>query len=275
MRDLPTRVLSVALLQMTVAVAVAQESGKDVQLAPVNAFALPMEIEADSGASNGDATIIRIMPLYNIGLSKDWRVVNLNLITLADAPGGVPGRPGNPNATPGEREFGLSDLIHASFFTPEKQHNYIWGAGFILSMPTATADVLGSGKWAIGPSLRLTYRTGPWNLGAIAGNRWSFAGSSDRAEVNQLLIRGTIRRQLPNDWYFVSAPIITANWGAPSGNRWLVPIGGGFGKVFRLDRKPWAWSLQGYFNVIRPDGAPEWAVRLSVIAAIPYGSDES
>lgn len=274
MRGLPSRLLCVVFLQMSAAVAVAQESGNDVRLAPVNTFALPIEIEADSGASNGDATIIRIMPLYNIGLSKDWRVVNLDLISLADAPGGVPGRPGNPNATPGEREFGLSDLIHASFFTPEIQRNFIWGAGFMLSIPTASDEVLGSGKWAIGPALRLTYRTGPWSVGAIAGNRWSFAGISDRADVNQLLIRGTIRRQLQNNWYFVTAPIITANWRAPASERWLVPIGGGFGRLFQMGRTTWAASLQGYYNAIRPDGAPEWAVRFSVIAPVPYGSEE-
>lgn len=35
--------------------------------------------------------------------------------------------------------------------------------------------------------------------------------------------------------------------------------------------EPWALSLQGYYNVIKPDGAPDWSVRLSLIAAIPLG----
>jgi hypothetical protein len=83
-------------------------------------------------------------------------------------------------------------------------------------------------------------------------------------------MRGAVRRQLPNNWYFVSAPIITANWKAV-GQKWLVPLGGGFGKVFELHSDPWALSLQGYYNVIKPDGAPNWAVRLSMIAAIPLG----
>lgn len=275
MRDISTGLIFAVLLQMAASLAVAQGADEDIKLAPINAFALPVEIEADSGASNGDATIMRIMPLYNIGLNEDWRLVNLDLITLADAPGGVPGSAGNPNATPGDRKFGLSDLIHASFLTPEKQRNFIWGAGLILSAPTATDDVLGSGKWQIGPALRLTYRTGPWNLGAIAGNRWSFAGSSDRADVNQLMIRGTTRRQLPNDWYFVSAPIITANWKSPSGERWLVPVGGGLGKVLNFGRMGWALSLQGYYNVIRPNGAPYWAARFSVIAPIPLDPDNA
>jgi hypothetical protein len=30
------------------------------------------------------------------------------------------------------------------------------------------------------------------------------------------------------------SPIITANWTAPSGERWTLPLGGGFGKTFQL-----------------------------------------
>jgi hypothetical protein len=99
---------------------------------------------------------------------------------------------------------------------------------------------------------------------------WSFAGSDNRKPVSQLMIRGTVRRALPNNWYFVSAPIITANWNRPD-QKWLVPLGGGFGKVYRFGSNPWAFSLQGYYNVIKPDAAPDWSVRLSVVAAIPLG----
>ncbi|MCL7965719.1 MAG: hypothetical protein M8857_01285, partial [marine benthic group bacterium] len=131
----------------------AQQTASTGLRAPPKSFALPMEVEHDFGATNGDATFFRFLPLWSLPLSEEFRLVNLDLITLADAPGGVPGGPVNPNPTPGERAFGLSDLIHASFLTPENQGTLIWGAGLILNIPTATADVLGSGKWAAGPAV--------------------------------------------------------------------------------------------------------------------------
>lgn len=228
-----------------------------------------MEIEHDFGAANGDATFIRFLPLYGLPLGRDWRLVNLDVVTFADAPGGVPGRPGNPNPTSGDRAFGLGDLLHASFLTPESAETLIWGAGLMLSLPTATDEVLGSGKWAAGPALRLTWRSGRWNLGAVAGQRWSFAGDESRPEMSALMIRGTLRHQLTQGWYLVSAPIVTANWDAPTSERWLVPVGGGAGKTFYVGAHRWATSLQFYWNVIRPDGAPDWAVRLQVVAAVP------
>ena len=221
-------------------------------------FALPVEIDTDSGAANGDATILRIAPLYGLGSLGNFKVVHLDLITIADAPGDVPGRPGNHDSEPGERVLGLSDLVHASFFTPKTSGKGSWGFGGMLSIPIASDDRLGSGKWSAGPSFRVTYKSGPWNLGAFGGQIWSFAGADERNDVSQLIVRGAVRRQLSNSWHFVSSPIITANWNA-AGQKWLVPLGGGFGNVFKVKSKPWALSLQGYYNVIKPDGAPNWS----------------
>ena len=65
-------------------------------------------------------------------------------------------------------------------------------------------------------------------------------------------------------WFFVSAPIITANWDAASGQKWLVPLGGGVGRSYSTKTASVNISLQAYANVIKPDGAPDAVVRLAV-----------
>jgi hypothetical protein len=234
-------------------------------------FALPMELDLDSGADNGDAAILRLTPLYKIPLTQNWSLVNLEMLVLADAPGGVPGRPGNPDPEKGPKTFGLADFTHVSFFTPENTGDFSYGFGFMATFPIATDDVLGSDKWSAGPSFRLVYRTGPWSLGMLGGNQWSYAGDGKRGDINQLMLRGAFRRQLDNNWYLVSAPIITANWDADSGKRWMVPLGGGIGKVLGSGSHTWALSLQAYTNAIKPDGAPDWVVRFAIAAPIPAG----
>jgi hypothetical protein len=249
----------------------AQEAENDSQEQTGSFFALPVELEVDSGAANGDATILRIMPLYGFPSFKNWKIINLDLVTIADAPGGVPGQPGNPNPVSGDRVFGISDLLHASFYTLVSKGKLTWGLGGLFMIPIASDPRLGSGKWSAGPAFRISYRTEKWNIGAFGGQSWSFAGDSDRKDVSQFIMRGAIRRQLSNDWYFVSAPIITANWNAP-GEKWLVPMGGGLGKVFNVWGDPWAFSVQGYYNVVKPVGAPDWVVRFALIAPIPVGN---
>jgi hypothetical protein len=263
---------SVAALS-PVATAYAQADSSGTGIAQRH-FALPIEVDVDSGATNGDAIVLRFAPLYKMSLGSEWSLININLIALADTPGGVPGQPGNPSPEGGDRAFGLADFTHASFFTPPKRGNFIYGFGVMLTLPTATADVLGSDKWSAGPAFRVVYRNGPWNIGFFGGNQWSFAGNDARLDVNQLLIRGAIRRSLANNWYLVSAPLITANWDAKSGQKWLVPLGGGVGRVLGTESRPWAVSLQGYVNAIKPEAAPDWVVRLSVVAPIPLAQEQ-
>jgi hypothetical protein len=234
-----------------------------------NLFLLPIELESDGGATNGNATLLRLIPTYEWRLRSDWRVQNIDLITIANAPGGIPGSPGNPEPIPGARATGLGDLVHVSLLTPKPKGHLIWGAGAALGLPTATSEVLGSGKWSAGPAFRITYRKGPWNLAGLGAQRWSFAGDSDRAAISQFMLRGAVRRRLGSGWFLVSAPIITANWNAASGERWLVPLGGGIGKHVKLCGVDCAISLQGYANVIKPTGAPDWSVRLGLAFIFP------
>ena len=110
-------------------------------------FALPFEFEGDYGAPNGNALLLRFMPLWRWPVKENWSLVNLDLMTLADSPP-LPGSPINPDPVPGKKEAGLSDLIHVSLYTPKQMGKFIWGVGGVVSAPTATDDALGSGKWA-------------------------------------------------------------------------------------------------------------------------------
>jgi hypothetical protein len=237
-------------------------------------FTVPFEFEGDYGAANGNALFMRIMPLWQNPVREKWRLTHLDLITLAQAPP-LPGNPIAPEPVPGSGTVtGLSDLLHVTVWEPRHNGAFTWGVGTVLSIPTATDPALGSGKWAAGPAARVVYRTEHWSLGAVFGQRWSYAGDSDRAEVSSFILRGAIRRPMHNGWYFVSAPIINANWNRSSGNRWLVPVGGGFGKAFKINRHPWAFSVQAYYNAARPEGAPEWSLRLGFVGHVPQALAE-
>ena len=227
-------------------------------------WVLPFEIDADFGAANGNAIIGRFVPLNTIKITERWKLVNIAMVQIADAPGGRPGGPGNPEPVPGPKVFGLGDLTDAVVLSPNNSRSFQWGVGLAVGVPTATDPALGSGKWQIGPAFRLSWVTDLWRVGVLAADRWSVAGDPDRAETHQLLARGLIRRRLGERWFFISAPIITANWNAPSGQRWLVPLGGGVGRSFPLRVGSVNVSLQAYANVVKPEGAPDSVLRLGV-----------
>ena len=235
---------------------------------PPKYFLLPIESDFDSGASNGDAMITRLLPVNSIPLRAKWRLMNIAIFTVANAPGGVPGRPGNPDPAPGDTVFGLSDFADAILITPNKAEGVLWGVGAMLGFPTATDGALGSGKWSAGPAGRVAYQSGPWRFALLAGTRWSFAGDESRADISQLMMRGLVRRSLPNNWFLLYSPIITANWKARSGQRWLLPLGGGIGKRFPFKATSVNISFQAYVNAVKPDGAPDSVFRIAL--TIPF-----
>jgi hypothetical protein len=87
--------------------------------------------------------------------------------------------------------------------------------------------------------------------------------------VSQLLIQPFLNYNFADGWYLSSAPIITANWEASSGNKWTVPLGGGGGKLFRLGKLPVNTQLQAYYNVERPDLAADWQLRFQLQFLFP------
>jgi len=111
---------------------------------------------------------------------------------------------------------------------------------------------LGSEKWLLGPAAIFVYAPRRWVLGLAVQNLWSVGGDSDRAEVNELLLRPLVNVNLPREWYVTSKPNIHANWNASSGDRWIVEAGAGIGKVFRIGRLGIGLECQFFGLPVRP-----------------------
>ena len=160
----------------------------------------------------------------------------------------------------------MGDIQLSLFLSPAKPGALIWGAGPILQFPTATDDVLGQGKWGAGPTAAALTIQGPWVVGALINNVWSFAGDGDRKAVNQMLLQPIVNYNLPGGWYVNSVPYITADWKRGS-DRWTVPIGGGVGRISGSALA--AGRAGAYYNVVRPDNGAEWQLRARVNFLFP------
>ena len=143
------------------------------------------------------------------------------------------------------------------------------GAGPAFVIPTATSDILGQGKFSLGPSFVALAQPAHWTLGALINNVWSVAGSGNRPDVNQMLLQYFINYNMKKGWYISLSPIITANWEATSGNVWTVPVGGGIGRVMKLGFQPVNVTAQFYGNAVYPRGTSSWSMRLQIAFLFP------
>jgi hypothetical protein len=55
----------------------------------------------------------------------------------------------------------------------------------------------------------------------------------------------------------------------PSGQQWTVPIGGGFGRIFKMGDQPVSANIAAYYNVVRPTGVPNLQLRAELSLLFP------
>jgi len=208
-------------------------------------ISLPFQNNFDFNIGPNDRTkyTLNIQPVVPFKLTEKWNLITRTIFPLKYQPNVFQNSGG---------EFGIGDTTFTAFLSPRDSGKLIWGAGPIFLLPTATDDVLGSGKWGAGPSFVALVTPPPWVIGFLVSNVWSFAGDSDRSNVNLFTLQYFINYNLPNGWYLTSSPINTANWEAPDGNEWTIPVGGGGGKVVRIGKLPINIQTQLFYNVEKP-----------------------
>jgi hypothetical protein len=175
------------------------------------------------------------------------------------------------------RTTGFGDMYYNGLFAPKKGYktksgaSLLWGLGFDLGFPTASEDILGTGKYLAGPSALGVYMGPKWKVGALVQQYWDYAGDDDRDDVSLMNLQYFIFYSLDDVTSIGAAPNIIANWEQSSGNKWTVPIGLGISRTFQIGKAPVRFGLEAHYSVIQPDdvAGAEWNIRFYVIPAAP------
>jgi hypothetical protein len=196
-----------------------------------------------------------------------YQMKNISYFEINQYDRGVPGQPpGNPAPAP-DPANGIGDVLSGFWFSKSGGHHgkHHFAPGFALQFPTAASDTLGSGKWAIGPSLDYEYESGRWFAGAIALQVWSFAGDADRKDVSMLMIKPFVFFSLSENWDLLYLPYgITVYWNKPSGEKVYLPLGGGVQRSIGLGSKKLNLAAQLFKNVVRPKKGTVYDLRFLV-----------
>jgi len=203
--------------------------------------------------------VLNIEPVIPLHISADWNLISRTIVPVISQPDPIL----NSNTS------GIGDVTQSFFLSPTHPGELIWGVGPVFTVPSATDPILGQGKVLLGPTIVLLTTPGHWVMGVLVNNQWSVGGNPLRPPVNELLVQPFINYNMADGWYLTSSPFITADWLAPSGQQWTVPIGGGFGRIFKLLDQHVSAALTGYYNVIRPDAAPNWQLRFQFSLLFP------
>jgi len=205
------------------------------------------------GPDNRTQNILNVQPVYPLSIGDDWNLITRTILPIMSQP-----------LADGDRKNGLGDTTFTGFFSLKKPSKLTWGIGPVVLIPTSTDDSLGNGDWGGGLSAVFLGMPGNWVVGSLFSNVWA-------PDVNTLTWQYFINYNIPNSngLYLTSAPIITANWEADSGNRWTIPFGGGVGKIFKIGKQQMNGQVSAYYNVDKPEFGADWQLRLQLQFLFP------
>ena len=264
-----TRLVPIAFVAATLSMAAhaemsAEELAKLAQNPVGNMISLPFQNNTNFnfGPLRGTQDILNIQPVIPISVNDEWNIITRTIVPVI----------WNPSLGPADSSTnGVGDTVLTAFLSPAKPGNWIWGAGPVIQLPTNTNRELGNKNWGLGASAVLLHmdHSSSWVYGALVNNVWSLTSDKAGGSYSNGLIQPFVNYNLPGGLYLTSAPILTVDWKAPSGQQWTVPVGGGLGKIFHLGKLPVNSQISAYYNVERPDNAAEWQLRLQLQFMFP------
>ncbi len=200
-------------------------------------------------STNDDNTnVLNIQPVIPVQISKDWLMITRTIIPIINAP------------APSGYQSGVGNISVVGALTPAKQSSFTWGVGPSVLFPTIT-EGLGYEKFSIGPSVVGIKQNKGFTFGLLLQNFFSVAGPSSAPDVNFFYSQLILAKKLKKGWYLYSSPNITADWNAPSGSQWTIPLGAGAGKLIAHSKLPINVKA-GLFKYIEHPTDAEWLFQL-------------
>jgi len=200
--------------------------------------------------------LMNVQPVIPISLSQDWNVISRTIVPVLYQDDLL----GTTN------QGGLGDTTQSLFLSPKSTEPFIWGAGPVILLPTATDDSLGAERWGMGPTGVILKQAGPWTYGALANHIWSFARDDNRNEINATYLQPFLSHT------FKTATTITVNTESTYDwieDQWSVPLFAGVGQIVKLGKLPVQFTLGSQYWVEGPDSAPDWSMRFVVTFLFP------
>jgi hypothetical protein len=210
-----------------------QELAKKLTNPVASLISVPFQFNYDHDYGfddKGEQFRLNIQPVIPISLGEDWGVISRTIAPIIYQDHVVPLVSDND-------QFGLGDIQQSLFFSPKAPGpgGLIWGVGPVASLRTATDDLIGSGKWSVGPTGVALMQRGHWTIGVLASHLWSVGGNDDRADVNTTFMQPFIAYTTSDAWTFTLNSETTYDWEAKA---WSVPVNAFASKLLKFGSRP-------------------------------------
>jgi hypothetical protein len=227
-------------------------------------MSLPFQFNHDrkiGPAEDGKKTVLNIQPVIPFSLNGDWNLISRTIVPVIDQQDILPGGAADKS--------GVGDVLQSLFFSPKKPtaSGWIWGAGPVFLLPTASDERLGGEKWGLGPTFVALKQDSGWTYGALTNHVWSVAGDDSRNDVSATFIQPFLSYTTKTFTSFGVNTESTYDW---KGKEWSVPVNLFVSQLLKVGQQP--LSLQAglrYWADSPPSGANGWGFRVAITLLYP------
>lgn len=193
------------------------------------------------GTDNGSQNVLNFQPVIPIKLSKKINLINrliLPMVTQYNVTGA------------GQSQNSLGDMVYSIFISPAKS-KLIWGVGPVMSIPSATNTLTGSGRFSIGPTGVFLMQSKGWTFGALVNQYWSVGGNPDRGNQTQGYLQPFLGYAWKSGGGFNLNAELTQNWKI---KRTLTYINLVFSGLTTISKIPVQFAVGPRIPVAAPEG---------------------
>jgi len=224
-------------------------------------ISVPLQNNFDWGGGPNDDGFqykLTVQPVIPISLDEKWNLISRTILPYVY----------QDDVMGDSSQSGLADTVESLFFSPVKptKSGWIWGAGPVLQLPTATDDLLGEEKWGAGPTAVVLKQQGRWTYGALVNHVWSFAGESGREDVNRTFLQPFVSCTTKTFTSFGLNTESTYDW---QREQWTVPVNAFVQQLLKVGKQPISLQVGGRYYAEGPSEAPEWGLRFQMSFLFP------
>jgi hypothetical protein len=228
-------------------------------------YTIPIQMDFDQNigpADEGKRFQINIQPVIPFTLNEDWNLITRTILPVVFQEDIFPGA---------GSQSGIGDLNLSLFLSPQAptDKGIIWGVGGVFLMPTASDELLGTEKWSAGPTFVALAQQGSWIYGALTGHAWSYAGDSDRDDINITQIYPWLGYTWPTATSLFIQSDMSYDW---KNEEWSIPVDVGISQLFEVGPIYVSAELgAGYWAEAPEYGAEGWRFRIQFNFVLPKG----